>query len=511
MTSTSRKIHSRRRLAALTFLSNISLDGTHRDTILCNFNFNVSYNKIVNKQPTPNQHKENWSFKKSIESSQELSKKVKNVNLQLLDYDERRIHQDLDDKIIHSLHRSDECPSKNRDRVYKFVNGAKAKLYNLSQKRKQISLQKAVESYGLPSGKSTESLGGLRNRKPSLCPSECSGPSAAEIKYLKKLYDLRNEAERMVIVTEKRSLVALFSILPYRKSQGPRGDFKLDGSRRRHASSRQLSIIADEPFDLLGIEKPKEGQDISYGELLAPSYLHAKIKNSLDILWDTESWFQFPYHVMDPLNRIYFKLSSTPPKGVGKDDPNFDWLSIHGAYQPNLLDDPELIAGKHRTLLVFSSYITSVIDYVKPSDLKKDLNDKFRVSFPHIQLTLSKLRSLKREMYKIAKLECNMDLLIMAQAFVYFEKLVLKVLVNKQNRKLCAGACLLLSAKLNDIRGTELQNLIEKIETVFRVNRKDLMCIEFGTLVALEFSLLLSATEILPHYQRLVYESSLFM
>lgn len=69
--------------------------------------------------------------------------------------------------------------------------------------------------------------------------------------------------------------------------------------------------------------------------------------------------------------------------------------------------------------------------------------------------------SLKREMRNLSE-ECNLEPVTVSMAYVYFEKLVLQGKLNKQNRKLCAGACVLLAAKISsDLRKHEVKHLID--------------------------------------------------
>ncbi|XP_067139522.1 CDK5 and ABL1 enzyme substrate 2-like [Centruroides vittatus] len=476
MTTIRDRQHARRRLAALTFLSNISLDGSHRDTNLNIFNRKTEASTCEHTQ------------------LDKLDDRTFNKFIRRVSNSEERLST-----VLRNAESNDDGP---RERVHSFVCDTRERV-SLSQRRRQL-LQQRVHSVS----SSIENVVQIRSRL-----EECSNIEVLKSPIDKKIYN-----ERVILVSSKRVPFVVFSSLPYNSKSSSKSDLRQEAIRRRHTSgNRQLSTLIDgpDPLDLLllmGFEKPADGKDISYSKFLSPSGMHWTLQRKCKsqeaehvtnshgftrcLSYDPSVSKSLMTNIVEASTEISLEMEDIPPSHPIK----------YLVYHPNLLDDPELIAGKHSTQLAFPSYITSIIGYVKPSDLKRELNEKFKERFPPIQLTLSKLRSLKKEMCKIAQ-ECGIDLLTVAQAHVYFEKLVLKLLINKQNRKLCAAMCLFLSAKLNDVKGGELKNLLEKMENGFRLNRKDLLNCEFGVLVALEFSLLLPTWEVYPHYQRLLYES----
>lgn len=546
-------------MAALTFLSNISLDGTHRDTKLGIFNRagggTQSCDLVVDvdRGTTGSVASSSDAYdparaSEAREEDDELCSSPPLAKYGTADATTGKASSE--EKLAYC---GGGCSPQERDRVHSFASETRIRLPSVSgsgapsaKRRPQPPSGGRQQQYAASRNQSSsgsshqvrgslESLGGVaapstRSRQTSGSFSD-SSHSSFEQKVIAKSNsrDQPVRDERVYMVSAKRAPVVVFSALSYNRRSlrsSAKPETKADSSRRRHTSGNRPLLPLNDGSDamdmlsLLGIHRPEEGQYLSFGPYLVSS--RQNHMSAVQFRWSKSHDPDASHHAhCQYVTRCISHdtgTSATTPPSASSLDKSFEWSSKDDGsllpccgssvpYSPDLLDNPELIAGKHSTMLSFPSYITSIIDYVKPSDLKKELNDKFRSKFPHIQLTLSKLRSLKREMCKIACGECGIDLLTVAQAYVFFEKLILKLLIHKHNRKLCAGACLMLSAKLNDIKGNEMRTLIEKLECGFRLNRKELLDFEFGVLVALEFSLHLPTWQIYPHYQRLLYES----
>ena len=187
------------------------------------------------------------------------------------------------------------------------------------------------------------------------------------------------------------------------------------------------------------------------------------------------------------------------------------------AYTPGFLDDPDMVQGRNRNVVigdrVTGCIVSSTIPFVKPVELKADLNKQFRERFdgwepprallkfigaqvvdgvytladpkevtdthdnhergmPDLvrrprqgsistpvdikesirmppSLTLSKIRSIKQQALNFA-VKARLEISTVALACVYFERLCLDCRVDKSNRRLCFASCLLLAAKINE-------------------------------------------------------------
>lgn len=478
-----KKMRIRRRVAALNFLANISLDGTHTDT-----NFFIFHKKGL-CQPKIVRYDE--------DKSSEIDDYFQNQDLFLDEVDtsisrnltcmESGSRTETTDVYLNQNFLKESNPPP-RIRTRSLSHDSKV---HQPRKRYHHSISTNDESYDIGSNsltcgsnllfkhgnqitQSSTSLNSNRVHGDQGSVLHVKAPISSLPKFQKNL--------RAVIVTKRKSPFFIYSFIPYSRYNAHRvskDDLHSSGSALAPGLNASHEAIIN--LGVVNLEANEDGQlqEASYNHLLTPS--SKKIKGNY--------------------------IATEGSLGLHNEELNETHLMNEVIYNSRLLDDPELICGKHRTLITFSSYMTSVIDYVKPSALKKELNEKFCDKFPNIQITLSKLRSLKRVLCKISHKECDIDLWTVAQAHLYFEKIILRGMINKNNRKLCAAACLLLSAKLNDIKGSQLTHLIQRLEEEFKLHLKELWKYEFAVFVVLDFALHIPDIEVYPHHQRLMHIS----
>ncbi|KAJ1721834.1 18S rRNA pseudouridine methyltransferase [Coemansia erecta] len=175
------------------------------------------------------------------------------------------------------------------------------------------------------------------------------------------------------------------------------------------------------------------------------------------------------------------------------------------SYQPNRLDDPGLHKGLQRTVLGLTGYMSTVFEYTRPDDLRQELNDHFRETHPELYavgLTLDQIRRLRAHMLRVTR-EQDLELSTAAIGWVYFEKLIWKGYVTKDNRKLVAAVCLFLALKINESREVPISRSLQAIQRRFEVSAKSILDQEFSVFAELGFSLWVPRREFMPHFLRM--------
>lgn len=167
-------------------------------------------------------------------------------------------------------------------------------------------------------------------------------------------------------------------------------------------------------------------------------------------------------------------------------------------YDPYCLDNPEE-KSMHKTDINLPCMIISFLEFKTPESLKRDGNEQFKEKWPEIEITLSKIRSIKRDLLKVAN-SVRLPVYVLCFAYVYFETLAFSLYINKANRKIVAGACLMIACKFLHVKIA----LLEVLAEVLRVSTEEIISAEFPVLVALKFSLHFPQAVIDPHYHRLI-------
>jgi hypothetical protein len=237
-----------------------------------------------------------------------------------------------------------------------------------------------------------------------------------------------------------------------------------------------------------------------------------------------EQWFNHEKNSNSDAVNLGDEASSSSSLGDSQESPSF------GSYDPLFLDDPNIRGTSNRKIIQLPGLISSTVPFIRKKDLKIDLNEEFKEKHPNVKISLSKIRALKKNMLRVCFppvpfvnalmfnsisqenifIECS----TIALAVIYLEKLILKNVVTKQNRKLVAAACLFLAYKFNyegggSNREKNFSQFWESVEENLTVPKKQVIKFEFQVFAWLDFELNVPINDIYPHMRRLLNDQGL--
>lgn len=188
-------------------------------------------------------------------------------------------------------------------------------------------------------------------------------------------------------------------------------------------------------------------------------------------------------------------------------------------YDPLGLDDPSIDLETRRFTLAREGYRVSILAFRNEQSAKDEINERFSRAHPWLDsgdgqsLTLSKIRSLKRRVLA-AWWARGWELSTLALSCVLLDRLILRRLVNKANRKLAYGTCVLLAWKFNEARedadskkpneGVKASDVLVELEASLGVPRKGILRAEFSVFSHLRFGLAVPPAHAAPHLERLL-------
>ncbi|CAK6980035.1 CDK5 and ABL1 enzyme substrate 2-like [Scomber scombrus] len=175
-----------------------------------------------------------------------------------------------------------------------------------------------------------------------------------KIHFIKNMKQYDTRGSRIVLICAKRSLCAAFSVLPYGESFYL-SDPTLNHPRRRH-SSGNISTTLEMLPGLEGFQLDTYGRSVSYAQFLYPTNALVRHKPSST----SDLTLQIPVsrssHSMTGRSFPPSRLNSTVGLDLGLEDVT--------DYDPNVLSDPQWPCGKHKRVLIFASYMVRSFIYL---------------------------------------------------------------------------------------------------------------------------------------------------